>query len=56
MTGIVIPSGREESFPAFSLSVGEPKIMNHFVVKNYFFHLFSRPFVRLVVRFSSLSR
>ena len=29
MTGIVIPSGREESFQAFSLSVRERKIMNH---------------------------
>jgi len=33
MTGIVIPSGREESFLAFSSSVGERKLMNHFVVK-----------------------
>jgi hypothetical protein len=32
MTGIVIPSGREKSFPAFSLSVGERKLMIHFGV------------------------
>ena len=35
MTGIVIPSGREESFPGFSLSVGGRKLMTHFVVKYF---------------------
>ena len=37
---MVIPSGREESFPlAFSLSVGERQIMIHFVVSLLLFAL-----------------
>jgi len=37
MTGIVIPSGREKSFPSdFPLSGGERQIMIHFVVKCLF--------------------
>jgi hypothetical protein len=34
MTGIVIPSGREKSFPGIFIIVGERKIMNHFVVRH----------------------
>jgi len=33
MTGIVIPSGREESFPGIFTIRGERKFMSHFVVK-----------------------
>jgi hypothetical protein len=33
MTGIVIPSRREESFPSIFILVGERGLMNHFVVK-----------------------
>ena len=32
MTGIVIPSGREESFRGIFIIVGERKLMSYFVV------------------------
>jgi hypothetical protein len=32
MTGIVISSGCEKSFPAFFILCGERKVMKHFVV------------------------
>jgi hypothetical protein len=35
MTDMVIRSGREESFPWRFDSLGERKLMNHFVVKDY---------------------
>jgi hypothetical protein len=34
MTGIVISSGCEKSFPCISFSVGERKVMKHFVVRS----------------------